>query len=552
MWLPYWPMETWERARNRGKRQRFCRSRTGAPSDPETEKEPPLALIVSTPRGELIHDTDALGRSLGLAAGQRVMDAMAIHRDLRVTWADPRFEARALGRLASWSRRWTPRTRTDGPDGIALDVTGCIHLFGGEETMLQDMRERLQRLGVTAFVACAPNHAASHALARHVCTELDVASVGLEALEAAVAPLPVSALRIDPASIQLLKRLGLKTIGQLTALPRASLKKRFDSKRKNRDPRDDTFDDYLGRATGTSADVLTRLDEILGRAKTPFDAERSAMPPRIMHGLAEPVLETTAILACAAPLIEELAALLETRGEGARIIRLEGFRTDGGRSQTVLRLSCPTRDPHHVMRLLIDRLDDWRAEFGFDAFAVEAVETESLDPMQRNGLEKERKADLAGLVDRLSNRLGENRVLRAVPTDSHLPERARSWISARRTFARGTPMIVTASDEISFHAHPTPRPTRLFDNPEEIGVVHTVPEGPPARFVWRHMPYDVALVAGPERIAPEWWREKHHVRARDYYRVETSEGRRFWIFREGFENDERGGTPRWFMHGLFS
>ena len=533
-------------------RRRSCHSRDGAPHDLDAEETAPFALIVPTSKGELIHDANAAGRILGLAAGQKVTDAMAIHRDLRVARADPTHEAKALSRLASWARRWSPRTRVDGTDGIALDVTGCAHLFGGEKAMLHDMRERLERLGVTAFITCAPNLAASHALARHVCTRHDVVRVSDEGLPAAIAPLPVSALRIDPATVQLLKRLGLKTIGQLTALPRASLKKRFDSRRKNRDPRDDTFDDYLGRATGTSADVLTRLDEIMGRARRPFDAERPVAPPRIMRGLIEPVLDAATILACTTPLVEELAALLERRGEGARIVHLEGFRTDGGRSHTVLRLSRPTRDPRHVMSLLVDRLDSWHATFGFDALAVEASETEPFDPAQQNGLETERKTDLAGLVDRLSNRLGEHRVLQAKMTESHLPERGQTWVPARHALLDEASAVAAVGDRAPTRARSPSRPDRLFENPEEIGVVHAVPDGPPARFVWRRIPYDVALVAGPERIAPEWWRERRHVRARDYYRVETSRGRRFWIFREGFEDDERGGTPRWFMHGLFS
>lgn len=514
----------------------------------------PFALIVSTPKGDLIHDTDAKGRALGLVAGQRATDALAIHRDLRTVLADPAYESKALERLAAWARRWSPTTRTDGVDGIALDVTGCVHLFGNEGAMLRDIRDRLKRLDVTAFVACAPNHAAAHAFARRTATATDVASIADEALETALVSLPVAALRIDPVSVQLLKRLGLKTIGQLAALPRAALKKRFGAKRKNRDPRDDTFDDYLGRASGTSTDVLARLDEILGRVRPPFDARQPVASPRVVQGLAEPVLETTAVLACMEPLIERLITLLEERCEGVRILRIEGFRTDGGRAQTVLRLSSPTRDPQHVVRLLIDRLDDWRAEFGFDALAVEAVETEALEPVQYAELGEKREPDLAGLVDRLSNRLGAHRVLRAMPAASHLPERSLIWLPARdvpagKAVSKDVPRDVPR--DAPGQEPPAPRPDRLFDHPEKIGVVHALPEGPPARFVWRRMTYDVALVAGPERIAPEWWREKGHVRARDYYHIETPEGRRFWLFREGFEDDERGGRPCWYMHGLF-
>jgi protein ImuB len=95
------------------------------------------------------------------------------------------------------------------------------------------------------------------------------------------------------------------------------------------------------------------------------------------------------------------------------------------------------------------------------------------------------------------------------------------------------------------------RPHRLLDRPEPIGVLYATPEGMPRRFIWRRVAHDIARVEGPERIAPEWWREPAHTRLRDYYRVEDKAGRRFWIFREGIAGDGRGGAPEWYLHGLF-
>ena len=93
--------------------------------------------------------------------------------------------------------------------------------------------------------------------------------------------------------------------------------------------------------------------------------------------------------------------------------------------------------------------------------------------------------------------------------------------------------------------------TANWDRPEAIAVVYATPEGVPRRFVWRRLVHDIARVEGPERIAPEWWRERSTARLRDYYRVEDEAGRRYWIFREGIAGDGRGGAPAWFIHGLF-
>ena len=507
--------------------------------EPRPDGERPFALVVGTAKGDVIHDVDPVAVRVGLAPGQRSTDAMAAHRDLAVAYGDPDYEARALKGLAAWARRWSPATRADGADGIALDLTGCLHLFGGETELMDEMTRRLSSLGFTARLAMAPNHAAAHALARF--SGRDAVTVDEAGLEAALAPLPVAALRIDAASVTLLRRLGLKTVEQAARVPRATLKKRFGANRKVRDPRDETYDDYLGRSIGATADVLARLDEALGRVRVPLDPERPEPRPRVTQGLAEPVSQVETVLACLRPLIGRLAADLDERDMGLVALGVEAFRVDGGRASTLLRLSRPTRDVGDLMRLLLDRLDGWHAEFGFDALAVEAVEAAPLPPEQRDGLEAQRRPDPFALVDRLRTRLGEMAVRRASLRASHVPERAEAWLPALT--------CTNTHDEISSHAA---RPDRMFEFPEEIAVMHGIPNGPPVRFTWRRGAYRIERVAGPERIAPQWWRERSHARARDYWRVETSAGERFWLYREGFDGDERGGHTRWFVHGLFS
>ena len=81
------------------------------------------------------------------------------------------------------------------------------------------------------------------------------------------------------------------------------------------------------------------------------------------------------------------------------------------------------------------------------------------------------------------------------------------------------------------------------------------PDGPPARFRWRRKLHDVARAEGPERIAREWWRRADMAPpTRDYYRVEDTDGRRFWLYREGLYDraDFSDDAPRWFLHGLFA
>jgi protein ImuB len=139
----------------------------------------------------------------------------------------------------------------------------------------------------------------------------------------------------------------------------------------------------------------------------------------------------------------------------------------------------------------------------------------------------------------LAVRLGAEAVRRPVAYASHIPERAQRWQPPLAPEPR-------TQEELRFHA----RPLKLLDRPEPIAVLYATPDGYPKQFRWRGGVHEVVRVEGPERIAPEWWREKGTARLRDYYRIEDSEGRRYWLYRAGLIGDGRGGLPDWFLQGL--
>ena len=202
--------------------------------------------------------------------------------------------------------------------------------------------------------------------------------------------------------------------------------------------------------------------------------------------------------------------------------------------------SIPSREQKHLQRLIGDKVAALDPGFGFDAFALEASWAEDLSSAQDNLVgEISTEREVARLVDRLTVKLGPDKVQRPQPYESHLPERASGWRPAleKTEAVRPSPAAV--------------RPLRMLDRPEAIAVVYATPEGVPRRFVWRRAVHDIARVEGPERIAPEWWRQRSTARLRDYYRVEDQAGRRYWIYREGVIGDGRGGLPEWFIHGLF-
>jgi protein ImuB len=356
-------------------------------------------------------------------------------------------------------------------------------------------------------------------------------------------------LRLPAQATATLQRLGLKTIGTLAGIERRSLARRFRE----------------------ADNPLDALDRMLGRKPEPLTAVPHDPPPRALLRLEEPAVHPEVGSQALERLIPELVRQLEARRLGARQLALTGYRVDGSLAVAEVATSIPSREPAHLKRLLGDKAAALDPGFGFDGFALEAGWAESLGGRQDSLVEAPPgEADVARLIDRLTVKLGPEQVRRPRGRESHVPERASGWIGAidlsSPVFAgeggatKGGGVLRQAKKGPSTACGgPPPReiagriskPPRMLDRPELIGVLYATPEGVPRRFAWRRVVHDIVRAEGPERIAPEWWRERSNARLRDYYRVEDSEGRRYWIYREGIVGDGRGGAPDWFVHGLF-
>ncbi len=326
-------------------------------------------------------------------------------------------------------------------------------------------------------------------------------------LDRRLAPLPARALGLDADTARLLDRLGLRTIGALAAVPRPALMRRFADLPAERNP-------------------LLLLDRATGRLPEPVDAPPDPRRLVARARLAEPVEDAAPHLPA---LAEALCAELAKAGRGARLLQLTVYRVDGTWRSAEVATARATRDPAHLRRLLDGRLDRIDPGFGFDLLTLEALRAEPLGARQEGLAGGGRpRAEVDALLDRLTARLGPGRVMWTHWRESHLPERVEVPVPALGARPAAPPVIARE------------RPVRLLDPAEEVRVLYAVPEGPPARFVWRRVPLEVARHEGPERIAPEWWREGPATRLRDYYKVETADGRRLWLYREGVLGDGRG------------
>ena len=471
---------------------------------------------------------NAPAAGLGLYPGLNLADARSRLPDLLATEADESADAALVEALADWCARFTPLVSVDGADGLLLDVTGAAHLFGGEAGLLAAIRRAFARHRLAIRLAFGGTPSMARALARFG----PEGRLDGDQEAAALSALPVHALErpsgsLPPETAKLLLRLGLKTIGMLEAEPRAPLAARF------------------------GADLLRRLDAVLGRIEEPFASRRPMPACMAERAFAEPVTQEAMILSVIRRLAQDLAQVLEQRGEGGRRFEAHVFRADGAARFLAVETGRPVRDPALVERLFRERLaalaDPLDPGFGFDLvrLAVTAVERWERPAEHLDG-EGVAQAALETLTDHLATRLGGHRVTRVLPCDTHIPERAAERLPAQQTEA------ATASWPVQRGAgEPPARPLRLFEPPEPIEALAEVPDGPPARFRWRRVLHDVAHAEGPERIAPEWWRENGKPFTRDYFRVEDRDGHRYWLFREGLY-DLEPREPRWFLHGLFA
>ncbi|MEM1046264.1 MAG: DNA polymerase Y family protein [Pseudomonadota bacterium] len=507
---------------------------------------PPRAVYAKLKNALRLTAVDESAEKRGLHAGLTLADARARVPDLDASEQDALADAALLEALADWCDRYTPLVALDPPDGLLLDISGCAHLFGGEAVLRDDLVGRLEKQGFAARAAIAGTLAAAAALARHGRNTLVPAGGEREA----IAPLPIAALRLEPECVDGLAQVGLRNIADLIGRPRAPLAGRF------------------------GLVVVTRLDEALGQAGESLSPR--LMPPALVaeRRFAEAVLHRDAVLQVVGSLGQTIAETLALRGEGARLVEAALFRVDGVVTRIRVGTGRPLRDPALMVRLFDERLKGTETEidagFGFDLIRLAVLESACDAPRQidmRGRVRADESVDV--LIDRLGARLGMENVTRFLPGNSHLPEEEAIAVPAALACEEALAWPGTAG--LPAHAPPA-RPIRFLSPAEPIETLAEVPEGPPIRFRWRKVSYDVRLAEGPERIAPPWWQGDTRP-PRDYFRVEDAAGRRFWLFREGLyggagaadpapddaanaegaaEADEAPlPMPRWYMQGLF-
>ncbi len=531
IWFPHWSINRWTRAQ-----PGWQTPAHGTQALTIAQPDSPFALTETVNQTQKLHAVSTAAHTCGLMSGMTLAEARAMIPELETAPANSAADAHVLLALARWCDRYTPLVAIDGTDGLLLDITGCGHLFGSDNGLINDLITRLGNAGFQAKAATAETVGAAWALSRYG----SGTTSSPDNIETALKPLPVKALRLDAGSINTLHRLGLKRIGDIISLPRTSLARRF-----------------RGKPQGQVSDLLMRLDQALGVKTEPIDPLSPLPLWRIRHAFSEPILHLATIETALPTMLADLMQTLARADTGVRRLDLHAFRVDGSVQTLQIGTNRPTRGSDHLMRLFDEKLQTLEAGFGFDLLMLSVNHSETLTPAQITTVKDTQTETTAKVLDRLSARLGSGAVVQIKHRHSHIPERAQSYMPALQ-------------GDLGLESLPlnlAPRPLRLLLRPEAMQVMAEVPEGAPRRFRWRKVDHKVTRSEGPERIAPEWWLrldDSENLLTRDYYRIEVEAGARFWVFRHGLyevpgvrkaetiDDPLHGNVPRWFMHGFFA
>ncbi len=438
---------------------------------------------------------DAAACLAGVKRGIGVAAARALSPGIALLARDPQREDAALRLLACWAGSLAPRVVVT-PDTLLLEIGSCLRLFGGLEKLREAALAGIGAQGFRVWPAVAPTPLGAEWLA---CLRTDARCGDSESLRTCLDALPVDVLPDKAATA--LARFGARTLGEARRLPTAALARRIGKESLQ----------LLARAYGEQPDL--RPDFVF--------PERFALPLQLPAA----VENAAALLFAARRLTAALAGWLTARQSGVReaVLRLQNRRDE---TPVPLQFADLTADGARFERVLRERLERMTLEAPVEALCFEATQVATLPGSNRSLLDADQgtREGIGALLERLTARLGDERVYRLTPHADHRPECATRRLRLFEKAASGT-------------VPPLPRPLWLLDSPEPLREV----DGRP----YRRGP--LQLLAGPERIESGWWDGGEHVGdvRRDYFIALAEDVAWLWIYREC----RAGG---WFLQGYFS
>jgi protein ImuB len=475
-------------------------------------KQIPFVLAFPDHGRMVVTEVNALAEAKGIYTGMVVADARAMVPALKVTDDKPELSFKLLEGISKWFIRYTPVVAVDPPESIILDVTGCAHLWGGENEYLPNIVKRLNNFGYAVKASMADTIGAAWAVAHFAQSPL-ILETGEQ--KKALLTLPPAALRLEADTTERLQKLGLCQVGSFIDMPRHALRRRFGQQ------------------------ILIRIDQALGYEEEIIKPVEPLEPYHERLPCLEPIITATGIEIALQRLLENLCARFQKEQKGLRKAIFKCYRVDGKIETVQIGTNHPSSNCKHIFKLFELKIDSIEPALGIELFTLDAQQVEDALPVQEKIWDNTGDLNdiaLAELLDRIEGKIGPNCIHRYMPDEHYWPER-----SFKEALSLGEKLQTTWKVD-------RPRPIRILSKPERITVIALVPDYPPSMFRYKEKSHKIIKSDGPERIEQEWWIEEGEHR--DYYYVEDEDGNRYWLFRLGHFNADK--SYQWFIHGFFA
>ena len=482
---------------------------------------------------------------------------------------DPTTDRARLRDLATWCRRFSPVVGVEDastPECLLINIEGIAHLFNNERAMARHVLQELQNVKLYARVAIADTVGMSWAVAHYGTAASRQSKRNTPVIvpegeaQQTLQSLPSLALRLPDDVIETLNELDLRRVHQLLNLPKSTLPSRF-------------------------GDILhKRIYQALGEIPEPITPE---LPPKqtIQRWRFEYTISDRRVIEMGIErLLTRTIESLEPERHGVQRLHILLQGELGELTDFSVGLMRPSISHSHLMRLIRTQLERVRTPDDICEISVELISSSPLDPRQETLFacrdEAKARREREQLLERISSRLGEDAVVTAdaVPdaqpelafhygeVTNHTPITSPPFGGEVGLSGPGKGVAHTQQPEHKTNSEPGPlprlrprplpqagevthagspalqRPVNLQTAPKPIDVITLTVTGPPTNVRWNGRSNPISKCWGPERIHTGWWRDDNIVR--DYYRIETDQGLRLWIFR-----NVRNGE--WFLHGVF-
>lgn len=442
-----------------------------------------------------------------------------------------------LNTLGEWAFAYTPLVSIEPPDIVLLDIYGVTHLWGGEQPYALSILKALQKEGIYSAIAIASTVALAKGAVLYpefikrssitnkersitILKEASIIILNEKEERELLKHFPIEALQLEELAVERLHKVGIKMVEELLKVPSTNLQRRF------------------GKG------VLEKIREALGEAPQPFTPLSPTPKMEVEVATLQPITRAEGIEVALEKLLKELTELLKQKGVGVRRALLNCYRVDGAKESISIGTATPTLNEKHLLELFKLKIGEIEPALGIELFKLEATLFEKLpSPKERELWEaqQQNRRELVELFESIEGRLKKGAIKRYLPYHSYIPERS----------FKEEPALYQGGD---FQwGNNKLRPLHLLPTPLPIEVSLYLPGSPPLQFKEGGKVVQLVSGDGPEIIEEEWWRGKSGKR--EYYRVESREGIRYWIFREvdqKIDQSQRAEKGQWYIHGYFA